>query len=150
MKVEFDNYKLFDAEGMLVGRLASIAAKELLKGNNVVIINSEKALMSGTRNYLVKKYKTRLDLQEKENPEHSPYWPRRPDLLLKRIIRGMLPHRKPHGREAYRHLVVFMGTPSRFTGVKPVEIEKKDAKKMYVNAISIGELSGLLGYKVKQ
>ncbi len=147
MKMDFDTYKLFDAKDMLVGRLASVAAKELLNGNNVVIINSEKALMSGTKSYLVKKYKVRLNLQEKENPEHSPYWPRRPDMLLKRIIRGMLPHNKPRGREAYRHLVVFIGAPSKFKDAKPVEIEKKDAKRMYVNAVSIEELTGLLGYR---
>jgi large subunit ribosomal protein L13 len=111
------------------------------------VINAEEAIITGNKNGIVAKYKTRLNLQEKENPDHSPYWSRRPDMLVRRIIRGMLPyHKKPSGKSAYRRLVVFMGTPIVLKNVKPIEIEAKDPKGIYVNYVKVGELSKLLGY----
>ncbi|MEM0107005.1 MAG: 50S ribosomal protein L13 [Candidatus Micrarchaeaceae archaeon] len=148
MDVEIEgDYVLYDASNSLTGRIASRIAKDLMNGNKVVVVNSEKALISGSKKSLVEKYKTRLNLQEKSNPEHSPYWPRRPDLLFKRIVRGMLPHNKPRGKEAYKKLRVFMGVPNEFKNAKPKSIEIKNAKDMYVHSITIEELSKLLGYK---
>ena len=74
-------------------------------GKKVAIVNAELAFVTGNKIALVRKYRTRLNLQEKENPEHSPYWPRRPDMLVRRVVRGMLPyHKKPSGKTAYRNL----------------------------------------------
>src|SRR5208283_3118888 len=101
---EKDNYKdyvVYDAKDKVLGRLASTVAKELLNGKKVAVVNAERAFITGTKKVIVKRYKVRLNLQEKENPEHSPYWPRRPDMLVRRIIRGMLPyHKNPSSRSA--------------------------------------------------
>lgn len=140
-------YLVIDADRRVVGRLASIAAKSLLQGNKVAIINAEKAVISGNKKDIVKKYTTRVNLKEKANPEHSPYWPRRPDMLVKRIIRGMLPYRKPHGKAAYRRLLVFAGVPKAFEGAKVEEPKAKDVRGMFVNTMSVKELSELLGYR---
>lgn len=140
---------VYDADKKILGRLASIAAKNLINGNNVVIVNSEKAIISGSKKVILEKYKTRVNLKEKANPEHSPYWSRRPDLLVKRIIRGMLPYRKPSGKAAYRRLRVYMGIPQELSKSKLVEIESKDPRTMYVSHITIEELSRLLGYENK-
>jgi large subunit ribosomal protein L13 len=139
-------YEIFDAENKILGRLSSVVAKRLLLGKKIAIINADKAVISGNRNFIVEKYKTRLNLMEKENPEHSPYWPRRPDMLVKRIIRGMLPYNKPHGKTAYRNLRVFMGKPPAFASAKISAMESKDPNKLYVSHMTIGELSELLGY----
>ncbi len=94
-----------------------------------------------------KRYRVRLNLQEKENPEHSPYWPRRPDMLVRRIIRGMLPyHKKPSGKAAYKRLRVFVGMPKELNGIKAIEVKTRTPKSMYVGYVYIDELSKLLGY----
>ncbi len=113
------------------------------------MVNSEKAIISGSKKVILEKYKTRVNLKEKANPEHSPYWSRRPDFLVKRIIRGMLPYRKPSGKAAYRRLRVYIGMPQELSKSKLVEIESKDPRTMYVNYITIEELSRLLGYESK-
>ena len=146
-KDESKDVVVYDANDKVLGRLASVVAKDLLKGKSVAVVNAEKAFISGNRLKIVKKYKVRLNLQEKENPEHSPHWSRRPDFLVRRIIRGMLPyHKKPSGKAAFKRLKVYVGIPKELNGLKPMEIKTKAPKSMYVGYVYVGELSKLLGY----
>jgi large subunit ribosomal protein L13 len=150
-KESFKDYVVYDAKDKVLGRLASTVAKDLLNGKKVAVVNAEMAFITGDRKGIAKRYRTRLNLQEKENPEHSPYWPRRPDMLVRRIIRGMLPyHKKPSGKSAFKRLRVFMGHPKELNGLKAIEVKTKHPKQMYVGYVYVGELSKLLGYdKIK-
>ncbi len=141
--------EVYDASGMVLGRLASIVAKQLVLGKNVAVVNAGRAVISGKAGVLASRYRTRLNLKESENPEHSPYWSRRPDMLVKRIIRGMLPYRRPKGKEAYSRLRVFTNVPEGLKGTKPVELEMKNPAHIYTGYVTVGELSKLLGYRVK-
>ncbi len=143
-------YDVYDASGKVLGRLASMVAKQLVLGRDVAVVNAGKAVISGTGKAIAARYKTRLDLKESENPEHSPYWSRRPDMLVKRIIRGMLPYRQPKGKAAYRRLRVFIGVPDELRASKPIELNMKDPNRIYTGYITVEELSGLLGYRVKE
>ncbi len=147
MKIDANEYMVFDANKKIVGRFASVIAKNLLNGKTVAVINAEKALISGNKNDLLKKYRTRLNIKETMNPENSPYWSKKPDILMKRIIRGMLPYKSSHGKEAYKRLKVFISVPEIFKDKSCVEMVSKDTKTMYMNTMSIKELSELLGYK---
>lgn len=139
-------YEVFDASDKILGRLSSTVAKRLLMGKRVAVINAERAVVSGDKAGIRERYRERLNLQEKENPEHSPYWSRRSDLLVKRVIRGMLPYRKPRGKAAYHNLRVFAGVPDAFRGAQPVALEEKDPRRLYVKHMTVSELSQLLGY----
>jgi large subunit ribosomal protein L13 len=138
---------IYNAKDQILGRLASKVAKELLSGKKVAVVNARYAVITGSKGAIVSKYKIRLNLQEKENPEHSPYWSRRPDMLFKRIVRGMLPYRKPHGKSAYRMLKVFQLIPEELKDSKYIALESKDLKSIYANHITLEELSKLLGYE---
>jgi large subunit ribosomal protein L13 len=136
----------------VLGRLAPVVAKLLLKGNHVAIINAEKLVISGKKEALYAKYKQKMDWKDKANPEHSPYWPRRPDLLVKRIIRGMLPYKRKSGKEAYKRLRVFIGENIKGINIKEYKKFEPNAKKasdLKEKYLTIRELSELLGYKVK-
>lgn len=147
MDDDYKGYVVYDAHNKVLGRLASTVAKELLNGKSVAVINAEKAFISGNKKVIRQKYTVRLRLQEKENPEHSPYWPRRPDMLVRRVIRGMLPyHKKPSGKAAFKRLRVFVGTPKELAKIKPVVVDTKSPKSMYVGYIYIDDLSKILGY----
>ena len=137
---------VIDARDKVLGRIASRAAKEALSGKSVAVVNAENAFITGSRRVVAKRYKTRLNLQEKANPEHSPYWSRRPDMLVRRVIRGMLPYRKPSGKSAYRRLRVYSGMPKELENQKMLQIETNGPKTMYVKYIYIKELSNQLGY----
>jgi len=98
---------IFDAEDAIVGRLGSVVAKELLRGNEVVIVNAEKAIISGAKEVTVEKIKK---LRKKGgSSQKGPTVSKIPEMLLKRMIRGMLPWDRPKGRAAYRRLKCLEG-----------------------------------------
>ncbi len=136
---------IIDGKDKLLGRLATQVAKLLLKGEEVAIINAEEIKISGHKEDLVAMYKQRLELKNKVNPEHSPYWSRRPDLLVKRSIRGMLPkHAK--GREAYKRLKVYIGMPKELEGKEIYNLNTKTYDKVFEDTISMKELAKELGW----
>ncbi len=137
---------VYDAKEKILGRLASQVAKELLNGKNISIINAEQAVITGDKEMLKAKYTTRMRLKEKANPEHSPYWSRRPDMLVKRIVRGMLPYRMPRGKAAFKRLRVYMGVPETLRSTKAIEVDTKSPKVLYVKSTTVLELVKLLGY----
>lgn len=136
---------MIDGERKVLGRLSSRVAKMLLDGDRVSLVNAEKIVVSGHLRDIVEEYKRRIELRDKANPEHSPYISRRPDLLVKRTIRGMLPYKKPKGKEAYKRLRVYMGTPE---GLKAgSDIILKGSDELYENSITVKELAVKLGYR---
>ena len=102
--------KTINLEGKdaVLGRLGSYVAKELLKGNSVNIINSEEVIISGKIDSFVERIKV-LRRKGRGGSLKGPKYNRRADLLLKRMIRGMLPWDKPKGRAAYKQLKCFVG-----------------------------------------
>jgi len=99
---------VFNAENLAAGRLASAAAKELLKGREVRIVNAEKALVNGDPKYTKKIFKEKID---RGDPYNGPFYPKTPDRIMKRMVRGMLPRRKPMGRKAFKRLKAYISVP---------------------------------------
>jgi large subunit ribosomal protein L13 len=111
---------LIDAEGQVLGRLATKAARMLrgkMKtnftphvdcGDNVIIINAEKVLLTGDK------------LTDKEYVSHSGYpggqkivtpkelMKKKPTAVVEKAIRGMLPKNRL-GRDLFRNLHVYAG-----------------------------------------
>jgi len=140
------NEKIVDGKGMILGRAASKVAKMLIQNEHVVLLNADKMLISGHIDDIIDEYKRKIDLKDKANPEHSPYWSRKPDLFVKRVIRGMLPYKKAKGKKAYKLLRVYIGIPSEYKGKEYIEIDKNKSYDMFERVISVGELSKKLGY----
>jgi len=136
---------VIDGEGRILGRVSSYAAKMLLNGGNVTIVNADKIVISGHLREIVDKYKRRIELKDKANPEHSPYVSRRPDLFVKRVVRGMLPYKQPKGKEAYKRLKVYMGVPEGTARPGANDIKKGD--EVYEKIVTIRALAEKLGYR---
>ena len=134
---------IIDADGQILGRLASKVAKLLLEGESVIIVNSEKAVISGSKVTVFREYK---EMRRKGSPEKGPYFPRMPDQILKRTVRGMLPHKRSRGREAFSRLKVYIGVPKEYKDEKLIRIEGADMKRLgSIKYIRLEELSGKLG-----
>jgi len=131
---------IFDANGATLGRLSTIIAKRLLGGEEITVVNSEKAIISGKKTSIKNHYKQK---REVGTYRKGPFFPRMPDMIVKRTIRGMIPYQTPHGREAFKRLKCYIGVPKEFEG-KKFEIGK-EAKKQSVNHMTIEELSRSLG-----
>jgi len=97
---------VFDAKGLILGRLASVVAKRLLSGDKVHVVNAEKTVVSGERSSLVRAWKGFLEVKSMANPKYGPFHSRRPDTVLRDAVRGMLPTDKAKGRSSLRRLRV--------------------------------------------
>ena len=132
--------RIIDAKGSTLGRLSTVVAKALLEGEEIIIINSEKAIISGRKKMIKNEYKR---MRELGTYRKGPFFPRMPDRIVKRTIRGMLPYQTPHGRAALKRLKCYIGIPDEF---KDEEIEViEQSKQSHVNFITIEELSRSLG-----
>jgi len=133
-----------DASGLILGRMASIVAKRILSGESVVIVNAEKAVMSGRRLSRVKEARAFLDIG---HPRKGPFHPRRPDQIVHRTVRGMLPHRLAKGQEALRRLKVFLGVPSKLKDAPAQTIKEAHVSKLKCPYVTVEELAKEIGYK---
>ena len=138
---------IIDATNTIVGRLASYAAKHAIKGDHVKVINAEKAVMTGSRAFVLGKYEHAST--ERGQIRHGPYIHRRPDMFVRRIIRGMLPHEKTPGQEAFRRVLCYIGVPPELKAAKAEVLGPKTQVSKLVNLkyVTIAELCKHLGAK---
>ncbi len=134
---------IIDASGAILGRLSTYTAKRLLKGEEIAVVNSEKAIISGNKSSIKNHYKQK---REVGTYRKGPFYPRMPDMIVKRTIRGMIPYQTPHGRTAFKRLKCYIGVPKDFEGKKFESI--KAAEKQPIDYLTIKELSKSLGAKV--
>ena len=134
---------IIDATGATLGRLSTHVAKRLLSGEQIAVVNAEKAIISGKKASIKKRYKEKRELGTYRK---GPFFPRMPDQIVKRTIRGMIPYQTPHGRTAFKNLKCYVGISKEFEG-KTFETIKAAAKQP-VDYITIEELSRFLGAKV--
>lgn len=137
---------IIDADGLLLGRMASMIAKRLLNGEEIAIINAEKTIISGNQKQILENYDQK---RKRGSTEFGPYYPRRPDHILKRTIRGMLPYRTQRGMDALRRVKVYVGVPGEFYGVEAETLEDAhmDRKLNNPRHTTLGAVSTFLGAK---
>jgi len=136
---------VIDASNLVLGRLASFAAKRALQGEEVVVFNVENAVISGTKANIVEEAMRRLKTRTLAAQFKAPTHPRRPDTYVRRVIRGMMPRKKPKGRNALRRVRVYIGVPEEYQGKATVKIPEADASKLRCKYITVGELSEEIG-----
>ena len=134
---------IVDATDAVLGRLATFVAKKLLNGERVDVINSEKAVITGNPKLTVEKYLKRI---KRGSPQHGPFFPRKPNMVVSRAIRGMLPYEKSKGRNAFKNLRVYFGLPEEF---KNKEVAKLPAKDIKCKFITVYDLCKKLGWNNK-
>lgn len=136
--------KVYDLTGMILGRVATRIAKDLLEGEEVRVVNCEKAVISGDPEYTKKYY---LERRQRGDPHHGPFFPRTPDGIVRRAIRGMLPFHKPKGRDAFKRLRVYVGIPEDLKEKEFIQLEDAKAEKLRCKYITVEDLSLALGSK---
>ena len=101
---------IIDGNGAVFGRICSFTAKKALEGNEVIIVNSEKTIMTGNKKDTIAKYSS---IRKKGgHSQKGPKLSNVPHRILKRAIRGMLPdHRKGQGKETLKRIKCYDGMP---------------------------------------
>ncbi|MUH38076.1 50S ribosomal protein L13 [Zobellia amurskyensis] len=130
---------LVDAEGETLGRMASKVAKMLRGkhkpnftphvdcGDNVIVINAEKIILTGNKwddkTYL--RYTGYPGGQRSTSVKEL--LAKKPEQIVEKAVKGMLPKNRL-GAELFRNLKVFVGTAHNHEAQKPQVINLKEFK----------------------
>lgn len=125
---------LIDAEGQTLGRLASTIAN-LLRGKNkpqytphvdtgdfVVVINSEKVVVSGNKETDKKYYRHSGYPGGLKVETFKSMMEKNPTLALEKAVKGMLPH-NTLGQEQFNKLKIYAGSKHPHEAQKPIVYE---------------------------
>jgi large subunit ribosomal protein L13 len=136
---------VIDAEMNVMGRLCTKISTRLLSGEEVVVVNAEKVIITGSKEDIFAEYRQK---KMRGKVIHGPFFPRRADLILKRTVRGMLPWDMPRGKTAYKLLKVYVGIPKEFEAAEKIKFESATniSRDRYV---TLSEVSQYLGSKVR-
>ena len=146
----FEKLVVIDCKNHLMGRLASIVAKEMLSGQKIVCVRCEHINIYGSfyRNKL--KFLDKLRKRTNTNPAHGPYHHRAPARIFHRVIRGMIPHKTHRGKCAMERLKCFEGIPEEYATKKRVVVPDafrvtrlKPGRRFCV----LGRISNEIGWK---
>lgn len=146
----FEPVVVIDGKGHLLGRLASIIAKQVLNGQKIVVVRAEALNISGEffRNKL--KYHDYLRKSTRYNKTKGPFHFRAPSRILYKAVRGMIPHKTARGQAALERLKVFEGIPPPYDKKKRVVVPQalrvlrlKQGRKY----TTVGKLSSAVGWK---
>lgn len=136
---------IIDAQDAVLGRLASHVAKELLLGKEIVVVNSEKSVVTGKKETTFQKYK---EMADRGHRYKGPFFPKTPHMIFKRTVRGMLPWKSPKGREAFKRLKVHIGVPEEFRNGKlesfpELGLDKSNAPRF----VRLSAIAKFIGWK---
>ena len=142
-----DKVLVIDAEGAILGRLATTVAKSLLDGYKVYVVNAEKAVVSGNPQMVIESYKVWLEIKTLRNPyKWSPKRPRNPIAIVKKAVKGMLPKDSWRGVEAFKNLKVYVGFPEELKKYNVVKVAHTSSR-LSKGFITVGEIAKMLGWK---
>lgn len=137
---------VIDGTNQIAGRLCSHVAKLLIKGIRVSIVNSENIMISGKRESIIDGYREFLEIGSINNPKFGPFHPRRPDTIITRMVRGMLPKKKPSGKIALKRLRVYLGVPNELRSKMNTQFEDAKIRKPSPYYTTLGELGKIVGW----
>jgi large subunit ribosomal protein L13 len=135
-----------DATGHIAGRLCSEVASQILRGQRIVVLNAEKAVLSGKRDTVIAAWKQKLELGSKVNPIYGPLHPRKPDNIVWRMVRGMVPKTKPKGTLGLKRLRVYIGVPEKYAGVTMTKLDDAMATRPLPMYTTILDLARNIGW----
>ena len=135
---------IIDAKDAVLGRLSTFAAKQLLLGYKIDVVNCEEAIVSGKKQSILENYIRRID---RKAPGKGPYLYRRPDFFVKRTIRGMLPYKRARGRIAYKNVKCHIGIPDNLRNEKTIVLEANASKLKSTDYLKVRDICKAIGYK---
>jgi len=143
---EFDADLVVDARDCILGRVSSEVAQRAMDGERIAVVNAEQAIITGDEEDVLSVYRKRVEV----GSDQGPYYPRRPDRLFKRAIRGMIPYKTPRGREAFENVRTYVGNPYADDEDREAEILEGTSLDRLSNIkfVTLGEISDQIGANV--
>ena len=134
---------IIDGKDLIVGRTATFVAKQALNGETVKIINCEQMYITGGKDFLKQEVHRR---RVQGTWSKGPFYFRRPDRFVRRIVRGMLPHKTSRGITAYRKVMCYIGSPKELAQHKAITMDNAHIRKVpNLRYTSVGDLCKHMG-----
>ena len=121
------NEIVIDASNATLGRLSSYAAKQSLLGKSIIIVNCNDAIITGDKRTTINKYKRLRSMGGLS--QRGPYFPKSPERLVKRAIRGMLSHRQSRGKEALQRIMCYNSVPAEYEQKPKIKAGREKIQK---------------------
>ncbi|MBQ1551326.1 MAG: 50S ribosomal protein L13 [Bacilli bacterium] len=130
------DWYVIDAEGKALGRVAALAATYLRGknkptytphidcGDNIIIVNAEKVLLTGNKENTKMYYNHSMYAGGLRERTAKVMRERYPEEMVERAVKGMLPHNRL-GRQMAKKLFVYAGATHKHEAQKPVALEVK-------------------------
>lgn len=129
------NQIIIDATGAPLGRLASYAAKQALLGKDIIIINCNNAIISGNKSSIIERY--REYRKRGGSSLKGPHFPKSPERIIKRTVRGMLSYQEGRGRIALKKVICYNDIPAEYKESEKINLPKE----FKISSITLKELS---------
>lgn len=129
----------------MLGRAASRIAHRLLAGESIIVVNAEQAVVTGSRSSVLASY---VAARARGSVRSGPHFPRYPDRIFRRTVRGMLPHLRSRGKAAFARLEVHIGVPEALRDAPRTTIDVAKARPALRAPLTLEEITRLLGARL--
>ncbi|MEK6926552.1 MAG: 50S ribosomal protein L13 [Nanoarchaeota archaeon] len=127
--------KILDGKGAVLGRLASFAAKQALKGEDIIVVNCKEIIITGRRKFTEENFRRKRG--RVGTAQKGPKVSRLSHIIVKRAIRGMLPeHRWGRGREAFKRIKCYPDVPKEFESQEKITFNDNKTNFIKIRDIS--------------
>ena len=136
---------IVDGKDLIVGRVATFVAKQALNGETIKIVNCEGMYITGDKAFLLHEMQRRRD---QGTWSKGPFFFRRPDRFVRRIVRGMIPYKTPRGNLAYKRVLCYIGYPDELKQHKAISIDNANIKHVKnLKYLTVSDLCKHMGAK---
>ena len=136
---------IIDGENLVLGRLASIAAKKALLGDDVTVVNCNKIIITGNKKQILGKFVRKVQMG---GPFKGPFIHRSATRIALRTIKNMLPYKQEKGKQALKRIKCYSGVPSDVKIEEAAKIEGISTEKLpNLRYVQLGKIAELIGGK---
>lgn len=129
---------IINGDASILGRLVTRVTEEAKKGRTVHVVNCNDVVVTGDRENIIEKYRGR---RERGAPYTGPHYPKSPKGIVKRAMRGMLPHEKHRGIQALKRIKCHNTSPYEVDEDEAKSIEDAQLSRTTATYITVKEIS---------
>lgn len=137
---------IVDVKGLIAGRIASTIAKAVTKGERVIVLNAEEAVIVGNPEATMEKYNVRTHVKVHSNPHFGPKYERIPSKMFRRMVKGMLSN-KPRTSVKYTRLVTVYNKTPKLVPTGEIKTFEEFRNNERHRSMTLGEIASALGGK---
>lgn len=133
---------IIEGKNAILGRLCSYATKQALLGKEIAIVNCNEVVILGSRENILEKYSI---MRKKDSSNlKGPFFPKVPEKIVKRVIRGMLSYKQERGEKALDRIMCYNKVPAELENAKKIHLESFSNESKRAKMVKLNEVARLI------